>query len=535
MKKASIITAIALFFALPMWGQNVIDALPYISSQVKGTARYSAMGGAFGALGGEITSIRQNPAGIGVYRTSEVSATASFNIYDNTVTSRSKINRNGDYYFTGDNMGVVGVINLKNGVLRNLNFGFAYNNVSSFDNRYRGEWNGIESSMSNTIAAATSAGNYIPSDLLITNSYNPYNTDRGIPWMSILAYNNNLITTKTNPNSTYDAIFHPGVSSGNAYIENHCVGNIEEYDFNISGNVLDKFYWGLTLNMTTITYKINSYHGEVLQNAFLIDNRDNNSTVTTVNGSMELQNVVNTTGNGMGVKLGLLYRPIDFLRIGVAVHTPTFYKMSDSYYANLTYQFKDSKGNTYKGDGKDRNNQTDLGHYSYNYISPWHYMASVACVLGKSAILSVDYEVTDTQGMYYSDIYSSFDGTNSDIADMTRCLHNVRVGAEYRITPLFSLRAGYAYESSPMDRIFYDGQETLISHSTMLNYLIPGEAHNISCGLGYRVNNIFVDAAYVYRTQNYRLFNYVYDCANYGTTDMLTNNHSLKITIGYRF
>ena len=69
----------------------------------------------------------------------------------------------------------------------------------------------------------------------------------------------------------------------------------------------------------------------------------------------------------------------------------------------------------------------------------------------------------------------------------------------------------------------------------MLNYLIPGEAHNISCGLGYRVNNIFVDAAYVYRTQNYRLFNYVYDCANYGTTDMLTNNHSLKITVGYRF
>lgn len=540
MKKTSIITALLLTLSLPLLGQGVVDALPNISSQLKGTARYTSMGGAFGALGGEITSIRHNPAGIGIYRTSEVSVTSSFNFYDNKVQSRSNSSINRDFQFSSDNFGVVGVINFKSGALRNLNFGFAYNNTANFKNVYRAEWQNISSSITNAMVQSALDYNMLPSDLLITNNHNPYNPDPYtyqsiyIPWLAALGYNNNMFSQGSNPNSRYESIFRNN-STGSAYIENHYSGNIEEYDFNVSGNIFDKFYWGVTLNVSNITYKLNSYHGEALNNVVIKDNRNTNSRETVADGGLELRNALNTTGNGVGVKLGLLYRPIDFLRIGIAVHSPTYYNMTDSYYADIAYQFKGRDGSIYSGDGEHSDNQTDLGYYNYQYSSPWHYLASLAFVIGKSAIISFDYELVETGSMYYNDIYGSYTNTNADISSETRPIHNLRAGAEYRITPQVSLRAGYAYESSPMAQEYYNGNKTFLSGSTLLNYHIPGDVHNISCGVGYRMNNFYVDAAYVYRTQNYRIFPIVPDNITYGTTDMLQNCHSLKITLGYRF
>ena len=108
MKKTSIIAILTLIASLPMMAQGVMDAATLSSNQLKGSARYSAMAGAFGSLGGDISSIRQNPAGIGVYRSSELAVTAGFNFYENRVTTSTHNSRNNDFYFTGDNMGVVG-------------------------------------------------------------------------------------------------------------------------------------------------------------------------------------------------------------------------------------------------------------------------------------------------------------------------------------------------------------------------------------------------------------------------------------------
>lgn len=93
MKKRFIILTALFLGVMPMWAQGVLDALPALTQQPQGTARYTAMGGAFGALGGDLTTIRQNPAGIGVYRSSELSVTAGLNFYNNTVTSPSRVNK----------------------------------------------------------------------------------------------------------------------------------------------------------------------------------------------------------------------------------------------------------------------------------------------------------------------------------------------------------------------------------------------------------------------------------------------------------
>ena len=534
MKRIYLITTLLLTASLSMSGQSVLDALNSISSQTKGTARYSAMAGAFGALGGDMTSMKQNPAGIGVYRSSELSVPAGFNFYDNQVNS-SRNNRNNDFYFTGDNMGVIGVINFKNGALRNLNFGFAYNSVANFNNEYRADWSNIRTSLTQLIASKASALDCGPADLAIGSSYNPYNS---MPWLSVLGYNTNLIyhsPSAVTPNH-YEAIFNTQQSSGNAYLTNITTGSIDEYDFNVSGNIRDVFYWGLSVNVTNISYHQQSYYGENLQNINVNNNYNRNVKTSVTDGSYELSNYLLTKGYGTGLKLGLIYRPVNFLRMGVAFHTPTYYLMSDTYSAAVDYRFNKVDGQPLAGRADDIDNQTDIGQINYKFTSPWHVMGSLAFVFNKGGIISVDYEYTAAKDMYYSDIYADYSYTNDVMQSQVKGIHNIRVGAEYRITPLFSARAGYSYETSPLGSSYFNGTNTpLIAEGTICHYQVPGDVHNISCGLGYRINNISFDAAYVFRTQDYSIFAYEGAIMNPQLTILNMNNHSVKLTLGYRF
>lgn len=531
MKKSFVIFISMCIGTLSMSAQGVIDALPALTGQLQGTARYTSMGGAFGALGGDMTTIRQNPAGIGVYRTSELSVTAGLNFYNNTVETYSDINKNNGFYFTGDNLGIVGSIKLNNTTFRNLNFGFSYNNLANFNNVYRADWRNIGSSLTQMIAANTSGLGVFPGDLALYDNYNPYTA--GLSWMSVLAYNTYLINPNGETSTYYTGIFQEG-TQGSAYLHTATSGAIDEYDFNISGNILDRLYWGITVNVTNILYHIDSYYGETLHDAQVAASIDGVTTLT--DGYFDMQNLLTTRGVGAGVKLGVIYRPFNFLRFGLAYHSPTFYDLTDTYSAAVGYEFNNVGGERKYGSMDNYDNQTDLGNYSYHLTTPWHIIASMATVLGKWAIVSVDYEYIDATSMYYSSIDADYSASNDAIDAQMQGVHNVRVGAEFRVTPAFSIRAGYAYESSPMPQEYFDGIATpQIVEGTLAQYQIPGDTHNISCGLGYRFGNVNIDVAYVHRMQDYSVFPYVpgYVEANLASMDMRHN--SVKFTLGYRF
>lgn len=534
MKKNLIATLLILTGTLAMQGQGVLDILPSLAGQVNGTARYSAMGGAFGALGGDLTTIRQNPAGIGVYRSSEITFTGNFNFVFNAVESPSTLSKNNDFYFSGDNMGVVGAINFKSGALRNLNFAFAYNNVATYNNVYSAQWNNISSSLTQMIASKATAAKLSPQDLALASSYNPYNS---MPWLPTLAYNTNLIHSVGSQNA-YSGIFMPGQTTGNAHVVNYTSGGLDEYDFNISGNIRDRFYWGVTLNVTSIDYRVESFFSESLNNAHVRNNfsSNNQGTPDYTDGSYELHNYLHTRGTGVGVKLGIIYRPVNFLRLGIAFHSPIYYDMSDTYSASVDYQFKNVDGRPLSGSADHIDNQTDIGNFSYDLRTPWHLMFNAAFVVGKSAIISADYEYTDTRSSQYYSPYADYSQENLYISSQTQGMHNIRIGGEYRVTPEFSLRAGYAWESSPLRQEYISGsQMPQITEGTLITYQMPDDAHNITCGLGYRVNNISIDAAYVHRIQNYNIIPYEGGDTSIFPTTMDLRHNSIKITLGYRF
>ncbi len=535
MKKLPIITAIMLACALPMWGQGALDVLPSLTDQIKGTARFTSMAGAFGALGGDITSIKQNPAGLGIYRTSEISITLGLNFYNNKITTPSEENKNNGFIFTGDNMGAVGTIKYRSGSLRNLNFAFAYNNIARFENAYQCDWRGGVSFTEN-IAKRTNQYNLTPSDLASTSSNNPYNS---APWLSALAYNTNLIypENKSPLCKTYKGL-QPFMTFTELYsssLLNRTAGSIDEYDFNISGNVLDIFYWGLTINLTNIDYRIESYYEECLSEA-LINNNEGVYAPMEGKGNFEIQNSLKTQGYGLGAKIGFIFRPITNIRIGFAIHSPTYYQLNDTYWAGVDYRFNMSNGTILSGNKDDSSlrNQTDIGSFNYNYTSPWHILPSVAVVLGKSAIISLDYEYESASNVLYSSPYVDYSIENNNIKTHITDIHSIRIGGEYRITPMFSVRCGYALQSTPIKaELFNDDIFPEIVEGTLTTYTLPHDIHNISCGLGYRINNIFIDAAYTHRMQKFDVFPYTHSGNKSAQMDM--HHNMVKLTFGYKF
>ncbi len=530
MKKILFITTLLITSSIA-WAQGVLDALPAITSQARGTARSTAMGGAFGALGGDPSSIIQNPAGIGVYRSSEISVTADFNIYNNTVVSSDRVNKNNEFTFTSDNIGIVGSIHFRTGILRNLNFGFSYNNLAQFNNHYRADWSSMQNSLTNMIADEANYYNLTPYDLAIDKNYNPYNTN--LPWMSVLAYNTNLIHTPNNSSQQFSGLFEYGTTRGSSSLVQYTAGGIDEYDFNISGNLNDKFYWGVTVNLTSINYRMESYYSEYFDNAMVKDNFDRNSRVSRTDGDYELYNALRTDGFGAGIKVGIIYRPVNFLRIGLAFHSPTYYAMTDKYNAAVGYRFSNVDGHVLSGSMDNIDNQTDFGSFDYSLTTPCHYLASLAAVIGKHAILSFDYEYIHNRGMYYSSPYTDYTSSNNAINTQMDDIHNVRAGLEIRITPFFSIRGGYNFESSPMQEQYFNGSEApLLVEGTIAHYQIPDNRHSFSGGLGFRFNNVSIDAAYVHQKQDINIFPFI-QSGNMAKMDMRYN--SVKLTLGYRF
>lgn len=531
MKKTSIFTALIFSCSLPVWGQGALDALPLLDSQIKGTARYTAMAGAFGALGGDISTIRQNPAGLGIYRSSEVTLTAGLNFYNNSTSTATRTNKSNDFYFTGDNLGFVGTIRFRNNALRTLNFGIAYTNVANFDNRYSADWTNIGSSLTQLIASQTTKSNVLPGQLSYPEPGSGYNPYDHCPWLSVLAYNGYLINPVNGDAPEYEGIYQPNNhTTGNADLYNRTKGNIDEYNINVSGNVSDMLYWGVTLGLTDIDYRIESYYGEQLQNAILYDGNDlNNLRPTSVAANYDLVNTLQTVGYGFGLKLGMIFRPIEFLRIGFAYHTPTYYQMTDTYWGGLDYTVGKHSGTA------DDDNYTDVGVTNYNCQTPWRIIGSVAAIIGKLALISVDYEYTGTTSMHYNG-YADYTTTNRDIQSHLQGMNTVRVGGEVRVIPALSLRAGYAYESTAVSSKILDGEmEPQIVEGTLTNYVLPHDRHSITCGIGYRINNISLDAAYVHSMQKYDIFPFTPYNANELQAQMDMYRNMVKLTVGYRF
>ncbi len=543
-------TYLAIFgslLPLSMYGQSAIDAQQVTQSDFRGTARFMSMGGAFTALGGDLSTMNQNPAGIGVYRSNEIGVTLDINPqktetpftggqFPNTAT-QTKVACN--------NFGFVGTTRL-DGALKTLNWGVTYNKTASFDRVYNGYLPTVNTSLSNYIAAFSYG---IPEDNLYTDDwdkYNPYQ-DTNSDWLSILAYDTFMINaTGTTPDggNSYSGLYKSN-STADALFSVRERGSVDEYNISVGGNVENVVYWGLGVGITDLDYQRAVYYSESIGNALV---PDDNGYLGNGNYEFDLDNVKTISGSGWNIKAGLIFRPVNELRIGLAVHTPTWYRFSQTYDAvnKFTFTPTDDAGNTI-GETQSGDPYTDQAFFQWKLNAPWKFMVGLAGVIGNKAIVSADYEFQGYNSMKAQTPYRYDDWgngyqyqedpfINNAVKDYFKNVNIVRLGLEYRVTPQLSVRAGYNISTSNVKQEAYDGAIEVIASGTDPSYTFTKQTQNITCGLGYRYQAWYIDAAYVYTDRNGKFNAYTNWDGNIAPSMSLKDhNSSIVLTTGFKF
>ena len=476
------------------FAQLADDALRYSQVFYTGTARFMSMGGAFTALGGDMSSLSQNPAGLGVYRSSEISLTPQlFNI-------RSAASLNGNnmsdyiYNFNLAQAGVVANIinnNTETGLV-SLNIGYSFNKTNNLNQSIIIEGTGEYSSMADLWA--DKAEGYFRNELKneIPDSY--------------LAWEAWLIDSLPGYNTSYGTVFsNYGDNPPSVYGQNirrlvNYEGYTGEHALSVGGNLSNKLFFGATLGISHLTYSSKYEHAE--------------STDISLPSEFESFNYTfyySNTGTGFGLKMGAIYRPLEILRLGFAFHSPVIFKIDEYAYDNMSSHFTD--GGRYEA-------SNDPARYSYALTTPFRALAGAAIQLKKLGLVSIDYEFVDYSTARFSDTGDDYNYSkkNSVIKSTLRSSSNLRLGAEFRISR-FYLRGGYGYYGKAWEK------DDLNSG---LDY------QSISVGGGFREQNVFVDFSYtrLMNNQNYILYG---SSAETLMANMDVDRNLFAVTFGYKF
>ena len=514
------------------FGQNMVDGVRFGSTDISGTARYRSMAGAFGALGGDISCMSDNPAGLAIFRgTNTITITPHLGFTSTetlgTVKATGKDN-NGSV----SNFGAVFSFMPENdGSLVNFNLGFSierrqqtFRKMNMVLDNPTGDFGAYLFEQANTyLDDYNKTADYLGTD----QAWNDYN----VPVLSLLGYD--CFALDVNPNDP-DHVDNPIFDK--VYQQANLLERTRHDYYNISGafNFNDVFYAGVTIRITDFN--------SMIEHCFTEDSQKD------MNGDfITYDNRIETKGSGIGVNLGLLWKPTEAWRIGLAVHTPVYMNMKEfndasmeSY--NIVYEQALQKDPNLKN-YSDWNDRTQ-----YDYSTPWEYQFSTAYVFGGRAIASLEYDLRDFSTMGY---HNPEDGNFSDKAyfkDMNKTMephlkmqHTFKAGLEYRINPQWSARLGYAYKSSPYEKtgLFSDvkGEDIafLYRTATKPNYTTLDDQHYITGGFGWRGKSWNIDLSCVsHHTKEYYS---AYPC-DFADSDILDfNTHQLNwdLTFGYRF
>ncbi|MGL5957593.1 MAG: hypothetical protein ACRCZZ_03185 [Phocaeicola sp.] len=501
-------------------GQNQYDAERMIGHELNGTARFVGMGGAMSALGGDMSVMGTNPAGIGLYRSSD--AAVSFGFHNRS----TKSNFNGtsmsekETKASFDQAGFVFSMKYGNNTsLRYMNFGFNYKKSKDFSQLFSagGDLDGYSQSwqIANSLELSNKIQTFDEFDKLRKDE-NPYrHNENKIDILGIMAARTGVVDFQNKELLGWNGIQNKFYSEES--------GGIYQYDFNMAFNIEDRFYLGATLGYYDVDYRLTSSYEESFG--------WNNQYV----GNYRLDNYYRQTGGGIDFKLGFILRPFenDPFRLGFAVHTPTWYNIRESYDAVMLSHFNSEKPyeerlSYYLND--------DYLIYDYNLITPWKFNVSMGTTLGGIVALGAEWEYQDYSTAKFKDTDGyNLPGSNSEVKQFLKGVHTLRVGMESRLGDSgMSLRAGYNYSTASFKS---DSDNFLANYSTRTDYMNSKEKQTITFGLGYKGRLIYADLAYkydVYKSE-FSPFTDSFDGVKLSPTKVDNERHQMVFTLGARF
>ncbi len=438
------------------YAQYAQDGIRFSNTQTGSTSRIKAIGNAGTAVGGDLSNITGNPAGLGFFTRSELSITPEYNgtntksLFNGANTSDNK------NQFNLNNASILFYSQLskgrnedKNKGWLSLNFGVNYARTKNYyDNSYSAGRNAASgSSVADYFSERAQNFNY-------SNGAGQFGLDQGS--LEQGAVNQGLISqTGVSPDKSY-AYYSPNTNIGpnQVYATSH-TGGQADYGFAIGANYSNKLYLGLGINFADIRYNSAS---------LLSENGTFDATVVSA-GSYNTSYRVDqaTRGTGFNARLGLIYKPVEAVRLGATFTSPTWYNIDD-----VTSESLGTNGRT--------SAQQDYS-VNYNLRTPLKVAGGLAVFIQQYGFITGDVEYVDYKSTHFTSNDYDVSNDNADIKDFYRSTVNAHVGAEARLTPAFYLRGGYGIQGSPQKNL-----ETTFKTA--------------SGGLGYRFGDYYIDATY---------------------------------------
>lgn len=500
-----LLATVALVCAgLTVKAQSTEDFLLFSTQEYQATARFSGMGGAFNALGGDFGTLSTNPGGIGMYRTSEASFTPSVSSNLTTTDYLGMSINDTRTRFGVSNMGFVDSWSTgKEKGLVSYNFALGYNKLMGF-HKYA------------PLTGSNSTSSILDSYADLANlhfSYNDQDFIRRTPaadlylakefpvehWTSAAAVKNGIVDNPDPDVDKYVNILEDGDRvNQDRYLSQS--GSVGEYVFSAGGNLSNILYFGFTVGLQDLSFdrKI----------SFREQAAGGNRSLYVSNQSNEYQH---TEGTGVNLKLGAILKPVEAFRIALAFHTPTWYSMESSYSFDMI-------SNTGSGTYSTGSPYADI--YGYRFQTPYRIEAGIAGIIGKYGLVSIDYELVGYKSMKIRDDWNSSWAQDHTRAANTGYVNssNLRVGAEAYLGYGMMIRGGFNYYQAP--------------YATNAEGF---ERYAYSGGIGYRGECFFADFAYVLNTGKYFSTPYVSESNPAAVATEKEDRTRFMLTIGVKF
>jgi hypothetical protein len=481
--------AVTVAFSETAYAQYAEDALRFSTSGQGSTSRAKALGNAFTAVGGDLTSVSSNPAGLGFFTKSEFSLTPEFNgsnvkstFFNNNLTdSKDNINLNNVAAVFYSRLNSPQGADKTKGWL-SLNFGIGYNRTNNF----------YENSNYSGINPNNSIADYY------AELGNNFSLEEGS--LQQWAYDQNLI-------DQYNSGLYEPNTFLNATQSSHTIrsGGQSEISLAMGTNYSNQLYLGLGVGISNIRYNSTSTFTEEGTASIL----DANSNAVDRDYISDFATDQITKGTGINARLGLIYKPVEAVRIGATFTTPTWYTIDDSYSEGLNTSFI----------GGDRFRSGPVYYdYTYNLRTPAKVNGGMAVFIQQYGFLSADVEFIDYTNMKLSSDGVPLSDDNKKVLQNYKSAVNYRLGAEAKLDQFF-LRGGFGIQGNPYKNLNNSDFQT----------------QTISGGVGYRVNNYYVDLTYNNVSTNSRALPYLLDGGDAPEASFKKKNDNVFLTFGVRF
>ena len=487
MKSINILTGLALLcLAGNVSAQNQVDALRYSQLGLGGTARVQGIGGAQTALGADAGNLSGNPAGLGLFRRSEFTFTPG--VHFNNTTSQLEGTESVDNQ-ANVNVSGLGLVFSKRksdgteGSWRGGAFGVGYTRQNHFLNKF----NYNRGTAGFTIAEAIADD---ATDFGLSASGN-------LETLEDIAYETYLIDFDQDDDRYYETPRSGTVQQSEDVISR---GSQNQWDFSYGASYQDKLFVGAGIGIASIRYN--------QERIF----RETEADPSTAFSNLILRDEFTTTGQGINARIGFIYRPFDYLRLGGSVQSPTYFGMHDSYQTSLQTNIANAEGTTHSA-------ETDPGEYNYRLMTPMRATAGVAVFAGKYGFFTGDVEYVNYNKARLTDPESDaeFRDVNNIIAGDYKSAVNVKVGAEARLD-VFRVRAGVAVFGDPYRNSDFDRQRTYITG-----------------GVGIKQANYFLDLALVNSSFTSVYSPYTISDNSQPVVTTKNKNNNVLVTLGVNF